>query len=901
MGQLRDAMQRGDDGELALSAAIATGETPDAASSTAEGLLDAPGIVVAPSAHPYLARRFRCSDLGDRLRVDGLVPSNLSSEMRSELVGREPELEALADSIAQLRKGRGAVVAVLGEAGSGKTRLLEELRRRHGEDLRWFVGQSYAHTQTRSYGPLIGILRGVFQISAEEPEIVARAKLRAGLRSFLDDEVEEHFGPMAHLLGIADQHGARPPPAALGPQLAVALRALLGALPPDQPTILVFEDLHAADRASIELLTALAELPETRPILLILTAQPIDDAISWDLLFHVQRNFRHRYREVSLRLLGPGETDALVCNMLGARSIPQRLSAHVRERSEGNPLFAGEIVRMLVEQRALSRHGDGWSLSEADRSAAISVTVRGIIASRINRLPAQARELLQLASVIGREFSRRMLAQLNVGEDPEPAIARLVKAGLIDEQARIPEALYRFRHALAHEVTYDGLDPERRRALHARVAELLSEQAGGSDRAPELARHFEGAGYWTEGLRHRLAAAQSAASDPEAVSHYWRALEIIDRIDDGTVEDTRVDTVLSLMGLPGWIRDQKAKERGLGHLRRAIDTATRRGESGKLARLEALSGYLARDEEQMRAAVERARASGDAMATAHSASKLGDYLGSKGKYGEAVSFLDESIRLHGQEGRRHDQAMTMVIGGRCYSARSGRLDKAMEYAARGRHVGEELGDARLRAWRAMECEPLMYLGRWQQAVEIGEEAIPIAWKVGTRSPIMFGSAWLAIAYLHTDRADDAEPLLSRAISEAEARGITFPLVYLKIASSRWNLVRGELEAAKRDAEQAVALGASYPLDRGAAHRVQGEIEAAMSQPERAEAAFRQSLEILERIDARPELAQTLLSFGRFDVKRDDPAGAAHLERACEIFAEIGADWWLEQARAALPG
>ncbi len=208
----------------------------------------------------------------------------------------------------------------------------------------------------------------------------------------------------------------------------------------------------------------------------------------------------------------------------------------------------------------------------------------------------------------------------------------------------------------------------------------------------------------------------------------------------------------------------------------------------------------------------------------------------------------------------------------------------------------------LQSWMAMESEPYVYTGQWSETVEAAEESLPAAWKIGNWSVILFSSAWAAIACLKLGRIDGARRLLDDALATPfEAVGQDFPRVYPLIALAQLHLASEDAKLALEAIRQAVDLAerGEFHLERGAAYRVLGAVYEAMGDREEADAAFQRSLEILNNIQSRPELAQTLLAYGRFKLAINSDEGESLLNRALELFEDMGATGWIDEAQAAL--
>ncbi|HEV8586557.1 MAG TPA: hypothetical protein VGT02_16440, partial [Methylomirabilota bacterium] len=318
---------------------------------------------------------------------------------------------------------------------------------------------------------------------------------------------------------------------------------------------------------------------------------------------------------------------------------------------------------------------------------------------------------------------------------------------------------------------------------------------------------------------------------------------------------------------------------------------------------ESLEGSLTRDEALLTRAVERAVREGQPAAQAFTAERYGYFLGASGRWEESLVQFAQAIAIHEARGARHQQAIDITSGGRSWNARAGRLAESLEYAAQFRAIADELGDALLLAWRSMEAEPYIYLGRWADAVRVAEESLPIAREIGEYPVILFASAWLTQAYLKLGRVDEARAVIVRALrwGETNMSPVPFPLSYASVARVLVHLADGELADALARAQTAVRLAeqSQFRLEMGAAHRALAMAHEARGERGDAERAYRRSLEILEDERPRPEFGQTLLAYGRF--KRGDDAAESRrlVERARALFAAIGATGWAAEADAAL--
>ena len=925
---------------LQLRIGIATGEVVAATQETREFMVTgevanlasrlqsaAPGIVVSEETHRLLDPLLESKRL-ERLSLKGFAKPvkaysvigirQLERKPRgipgllSPMVGRDREIDILNRCMEDLQQARGQIISIIGEAGLGKSRLKIELREGLPGDVRWLEGRCYAHTQTTSYAPFIQILKTVFQLGAAAPQVVARTKLRAALRSLAEERYDQVLPVVAHLLDIeletGQLHISSQDPRALQSQLVVAMRVLIDALSAQKPLILAFEDIHWADAASIELLTVLMELTDFLPLMILVVCRPDIEGGSWEFRFHAQRNYPHRITEIQLNALDREQAELMVRNLLKATELPEGLQGMILERSDGNPLFLEEIIRTLIEENVLRRERDSWIAPKKMDRLKIPGILRGVIAARIDRLPKTAKIVLQNASVVGRVFAYRAIQALTESDGEfDRSLAHLLRDGFIREQARLPEVEYLFKHVLTQEAAYSSILDDQRRVLHRKFAILL-EQEGlnvSDEQAAVMAYHWLRAEEWEKALEYTLQAAERARklhARPEALTHYWQALELLDKLPrTDKRRRTHINVMISLSLITTSFRNADEHREFLRHIEEAIAGATDSGDNACVSLLESTKAVFTLDENLFITAIQHARESGDKLALANTLSRYANiYLGAIGQYEKALTHIGEAVGLLEGEGATYNQALTMASGGRCYCARAGKLEEALNYAAKARQIGEATDDIRLRAWSAMEAEPYLYKGLWEQVVRVAEGGLPAAWEIGEWSVIFWSSAWLGIACLKLGRLKDATRVLERPLKESEARSVPpYFVAYLQIAAAQHQLALDKPAKALDAARKALHLAEqSFRLEQGAANRVLGQVYKALRNRDEADAAFRQSVQILGEIQSRPELAQTLLAYGHFKAEDGSDEGRTLIQRALSLFEEMEATGWINEARAA---
>ncbi|HEX2134897.1 MAG TPA: adenylate/guanylate cyclase domain-containing protein [Microvirga sp.] len=559
------------------------GDTVNAASRLQA--LAGPGeVLVGPVTHRLTRHAFAFEPLGplvlrgrsealDVYRLTGALESPRPArglqaiDLSAPLLGRNEELGRLTAAFDSVRGGQTQVVRLVGEAGIGKTRLLgafiDDLRARGLLDGVVLRTVTATPLERRSYGVIAAILRHGYEIAPSDPLETARDRLASGLRGLgLPDEEIARIAPVVlRVLGLAaEEEGSGPlEPEQVRRHIVLAVRTMLERRLAHGPVMLVIEDLHWADAASVELVRVLADsLPES-PLMLLVTHRPDFDASALAT---------HTAAQTALRLapLPSSEARALFDALFGASStrLPDDLRGLAVERAGGNPLYLEEIVRTLVEDGVLVRDADGWRATRDTVSVAVPLTLHGLLLARLDRLPESTRRTVQEASVLGAVFEAGLLARIA----PEPdaldnALDALVDAEFLEELPRTGSEAgarrFRFRHTLLRDVVYENMLLSRRTALHRRVGEILEGMTAGAQRRPEhlvaLARHFELGGQPARAARFLTEAgdwARAVYANEDALGHYRRALDLLDAIPDAEPERLRVrESVADLLGPTG--------------------------------------------------------------------------------------------------------------------------------------------------------------------------------------------------------------------------------------------------------------------------------------------------------------------------------------------------------------
>ena len=461
-----------------------------------------------------------------------------SGAIGSALVGRESELAALLRSLDELSQGHGGVVLVRGEPGAGKSRLLaESMRHDAAQPVLRLEGRCVSFGRGLSYWPFIEILRGAFQIEESEAEAEALRKLEAGVRALFGARAAEIVPYVATVMSLAlrGDHEQRVKflnAQAMKRQVFLTMRQLFERLAQRQPTLVVLEDWHWVDQSSIALCEHLLPLAESQALSFWLStrSEPGEPA---DRIRAAALSLRGvRFEEIALALLAPEHSRTLIYNLVGATDLPETVRAQIQRRTEGNPFFIEEVIRAFIADGTLveDKRTQGWRLARPMADLTIPDTIQGVIVARIDRLDESVKNVLKLASVIGRSFFLRVLKAIADATDAvEPGLGRLEETELIRLRQHAPEIEYIFKHALVQEAAYDSILADRRRAIHRSVAqaiESLFAERSSNEFASLLAYHYACAEDWPKAQTFLLAAGDQAgrtAADAEALEHYRQA------------------------------------------------------------------------------------------------------------------------------------------------------------------------------------------------------------------------------------------------------------------------------------------------------------------------------------------------------------------------------------------
>jgi tetratricopeptide (TPR) repeat protein len=836
----------------------------------------------------------------------------------TRFVGRQRELDVLADALGDAGRAKGQVVAIVGEPGVGKSRLFYEFIHSH-RTQGWLVVEagSVSYGKATPYLPVIDLLKSYFKIGDRDDARSIREKVTGKLLT-LDRTLEPVLVPLLALLDqpVEDVQWQGLDPLRRRRQTLDALKRVWLREAQAQPLILVFEDLHWIDSETQGFLDGLLESIPTASVL---------------LLFNYRPEYQHPwgsktyYTQLRLDPLTAETADDLLDSLLGGDPELQPLKKMLIERTEGNPFFLEECVRSLVESRILERDRGNYRLLRSLASVEVPATVQAILAARIDRLPAEDKRLLQTAAVIGKDVPYALLAAIAELAEPDlrEGLARLQAAEFLYEASLFPDLEYTFKHALTHEVAYAGVLRERRQEMHARIVKAIKAlyAARLSEHVERLAHHAFRAELWADALAYlHQAGAKSLARSayPQAVTCFEQALTVLPKVPE-TRElleqaiDIRFDlrTSLNPSGdlerIFGYVREAEALARALGDQRRlgwaSAYSSFHYWQSGHSSKARMFGEHVQAIAESLPDVALKVAAN-LSLGTAYQLS--GDNRWAEIFFRNVVGLLEGDLKRErfgfvAFPGVMSRTNLAFALGD------LGRFDEGIRYARDG--IG--LAEAVNHPWSlANACSNVAFLhrakGDFDEAIRLLERALAVArdWKLTFFMPHLKGA--LGHVYGLRGRVPEGLSLLEDALTAVErTRPRSFhSLTFLHLAEIQ--MLSNQLGSAVEYAQAALTLAGEcgQRAIEAQALRLLGEIDTCKTPPDvdSAKSSYGRAISLAEELGMRPLLARCHFGLGKIYKQAGQPQQAeAHLTTATTMYREMGMQFWLVQAEVEMRG
>jgi class 3 adenylate cyclase/tetratricopeptide (TPR) repeat protein len=830
----------------------------------------------------------------------------------TRFVGRQQELAALQQALAQAGAGHGQIVAVVGEAGVGKSRLVYEFVHAH-HTQGWSVleSASVSYGKATPYFPMIDLLKRYSHVEEHDDTRTIRAKLTGQVLT-LDAALQDVIPALLALLdALPDDSPFRQlDPAQRRQRTLTALKRVLLRESQVQPLLLVFEDLHWIDTETQALLDSLVESLPTAQILLLVNYRP-EYQHGW--------GSKTYYTQLRLDPLPPLSADEFLHALLGGDASLKPLTPLLIARTEGNPFFLEESVRTLVETGVLAGERGAYHLGQALQTIQVPATVQAVLAARIDRLPPEAKGLLQTAAVIGHEVPLPLLQA--IADMPEEvlhrSLAHLQATEFLYETRLFPECAYTFKHALTHEVAYGGLLQERRRALHARIVEALEALAGAqvAEQVERLAHHALRGEVWDKALAYCRQAGEKTmvrSAHHEAVGYFEQALSALPHLPEQRV--TREQAIDLRFALRSALTPSGDVERILAYLREAEALAAALNDPRRLGRVLCfLSNHFrimgAYDQAIVagQRALALATAGGEIVLHALANEHLGFAYQEQGDYRRAIDCFGQTVAsLEGAQ--RHERFGYVYLPVVLSRANLAECHAALGTFAEGKALGEEglrIAEAVAHPASLMLASSrigLLFLrqGDLYRALPLLERAVGICHEADLSAPFARIAATLGAAYTLGGRVADAVPLLTQAMEQARMDA----QVPCRLSLGEAYLLAGHLEEAHALAERTLAHARAHQERGNEAYALHllGDIAARREPPksDQAEAHYRQALALAEELGMRPLLAHCHRGLGTLYATTGQREQArTELSAAVDLYHAMEMTFWLPETEVAL--
>jgi class 3 adenylate cyclase/tetratricopeptide (TPR) repeat protein len=833
-------------------------------------------------------------------------------------VGRDDEVDKLRQALDRASAGQGQIVAVAGEAGVGKSRLFWEFthsHRVHG----WLILECSAasHGKPIPYLPISDLLRSYFQVDERDDERKIREKVTGKLLT-LDESLRPTLPAFLQLLDVSaeDPEWQAQDPGQRRHRTLEAVKRLLFRESHVQPLLVIIENLHWVDSETQAFLDSLVDsLPAARALLL----------VSYRPEYQHGWASKPYYGQFRMEPLPPAGADELLHALLGDDPGLRPLKEVLVRRTEGNPFFLEESVRTLMETKALVGDRGACRLAREVHTIQVPATVQAVLAARIDRLPIDARRLLQAAAVIGMDVPFMLLHAIT--ELPEEvlrrSLAQLQAAEFLYEVSLFPSVEYTFKHALTHDVAYGTLLQERRRALHARIVAAIEQIHGDrlTEHVERLAHHALRGDVWDKAvayLRQAGAKAAARAANREAVMLFEQALVAAQHLPQGlTATERAIDLRLDLR--PPLLQLGQL-ERVLQLSQEAEGMAEKLGDDQRLARVYTYLinyHYLKGEPELAIEYGERCLRIGSAVNDPALQALARGYLGysfhAQGHYRRAESVLKQNVEAletaWGEaEGTQAGISYVTSSGWLAFTlAELGEFDAAAAYVDRSQRAAEASGHAYTQTI-ARTLAGLVWLRRGQldRALPLLQKSLDACREKNLDVWRPLPSSLLGLTCMLVGRHEEGLRLLEDGVTLSEGLGVRAYLALWTAHLGEGLLTAGQYDRARVVAQRALELAQSHKEQghQAWALHLLGEIAARAGRAETDKAlhCYAQSLALAEELKMRPLAARLRLGLGRVHRQAGNRGDAEeHLGAALASLRELDMRFWSARAAEELMG
>ena len=819
-------------------------------------------------------------------------------------VSRERELELLLDGFERSRAGRGQAFSIMAEAGVGKSRLLYEFRKAvSNEDVTFLEGKCLSYSRGIAYHPVIDILKSTFNILENDDCIKIRDKVSHWLKTIGVDETST-LPYLLELLSVKDSGIDRidMSPEARKDRImsAVNLISLKGS--EIQPLIFAVEDLHWIDRSSEEYLKTLLETISGARIFLIFTYRP-EFIHTW--------GGKSYHSQINLNRLSNRESLAMVSHLLGSTDVDGQIEELVLEKTEGIPFFIEEFIKSLKDLKIIEASQKTYHLVKDIKHIAIPSTIQEVIMSRVDSLPENSKDLLQIGSAIEREFTYETIKR--VAELPEKELLSYLSAlkdsELIYERGIYPQSSYIFKHALTQEVVYDSILGKRKKMLHERIGKVIEEiyKENIDEHYQILSDHFIKAENYEKGEQYcKLICrkAQKTASFKEAILFSKKRIECLEKLP--RTEDVQKKIIDARVALGLYLNQMQLYAQAKDAVAPVIDLALKYDYKKRLCQIYVIEGTydfwikedLPEAFQNLKKALAVSEEAGDLLSYVLAHTYLGQISGFNCEFSDALEHFQGAMDIIKKSDSKCGMAVNKVVKSFFVYHFQGNIGSGYQTSSEGLGLAEESGDI-LSKGHSLPCHGISCFNKrlLADAEKYLFEGIHFCEQINLFGWNSMAQAFLGETYYELGNYEKSKFHFINAVSHTKKGGYLYSWMNLnQISLVRSMVMNNELDV---DLESIYTYISENKIKayEGWMRRMLSEILLNMDENHLSEAEdwIRQAMDADQRNGTMFFLAKDYALYADlFKRKKDIPHARENLAKAIEIFKECGADGWVEK-------
>ena len=828
-------------------------------------------------------------------------------------VSRERELELLLDGFERARAGRGQAFSIMAEAGVGKSRLLYEFRKAvSNEDATFLEGKCLSYSRGIAYHPVIDILKSNFNILENDDCVKIKDKVSQWLKTIGIDETST-LPYLLELLSVKDSGIDRidMSPEARKDRIMSSVNLITLKGSEVKPLVLAVEDLHWIDQSSEEYLKTLLENISGARIFLIFTYRP-EFIHTW--------GGKSYHSQINLNRLSNRESLAMVSHLLGTADIDGQIEELVLEKTEGIPFFIEEFIKSLKDLKIIEASQKTYHLVKDIKHIAIPSTIQEVIMSRVDSLPENSKDLLQIGSAIEREFTYETIKR--VAELPEKELLSylsvLKDSELIYERGIYPQSSYIFKHALTQEVVYDSILGKRKKILHERIGKVIEELH--KDNIDEhyqiLSDHFIKAENYKKGEKYCkmiCKKAEKTASFNNAITYSEKRVACLDRLPQ--TEDVQKKIIDARVGLGLYLTQMNLYAEAKDAVAPVTDLALKFDYKRRLCRIYFIEGayYLYTKEDlpeafqNLKKAIKVSEEAGDLISYILAHTFLGTLSGFNCEFKDALEHFQCAVDII----KKSDSKLGMALnkGSQSFFVYhfQGDIGSGYQTSSEGLALAEESGDILSKA-HILPCHGVSCFNKrlLADAEKYLFEGIHFCEQINLFGWNSIAQAFLGKTYYELGNYEKSKFHFINAVSQAKKGGFLPSCSWINL--SQISLVRSMVMNTETDVDlepiYTYISENKIKAYEGWMRRLLGEILLNMDENHLSDAKdwIRQAIEADKRNGTMFFLAKDYAVYADLFKRKDDvPKAKENLTKAIEIFKECGADGWVEKYEKELAG